>query len=92
VPSKDPIQRFEDILDNAILILEFTKGMDVNSFLDDFKTRNATEPCLERIGEAARSWETWRRNCVRMFRGPTFARWATSCGTSTTESIRLASG
>jgi len=28
VPSKDPIQRFEDILNNAILILEFTKGMD----------------------------------------------------------------
>ena len=54
MPSKDPIQRFEDILDNAILILEFTKGMDLNSFLDDFKTRNATERCLERISEAAK--------------------------------------
>ena len=54
MPSKDPIQRFEDILENAILIEEFTKGMDLNSFLDDFKTRNATERCLERISEAAK--------------------------------------
>jgi uncharacterized protein with HEPN domain len=54
VPSKDPIQRFEDILENAILIGKFTKGMDLNSFLDDFKTRNATERCLERISEAAK--------------------------------------
>jgi hypothetical protein len=54
VPSKDPIQRFEDLLENAILIEEFTRGVDLNSFLDDLKTRNATERCLERISEAAR--------------------------------------
>ncbi len=54
MPSKDPIQRFEDILENVILIEEFTKGMDLNSFLNDFKTRNATERCLERISEAAK--------------------------------------
>ncbi len=54
MPSKDPIQRFEDILENIILIEEFTKGMDLNAFLEDLKTRNATERCMERISEAAR--------------------------------------
>jgi uncharacterized protein with HEPN domain len=54
VPSKDPIQRFEDILENAILIEEFTRGMDSKAFLEDLKTRNATERCMERIGQAAR--------------------------------------
>jgi uncharacterized protein with HEPN domain len=27
VPSKDPTQRFEDILENIVLIEEFTAGM-----------------------------------------------------------------
>ena len=54
MPSKDPIQRFEDILENIILIEEFTSGMGQNAFLEDLKTRNATERCMERISEAAR--------------------------------------
>lgn len=54
MPSKDPVQRFEDILENIVLIEEFTKGMNANSFLEDLKTRNATERCIERISEAAR--------------------------------------
>lgn len=44
MPSKDPIQRFEDILDNAILILEFTKGMDLNF-----------NGCIE-VGRPLRDW------------------------------------
>jgi uncharacterized protein with HEPN domain len=31
VPSKDPIQRLTDILENIILIEEFTGGMELNS-------------------------------------------------------------
>jgi uncharacterized protein with HEPN domain len=54
VPSKDPIQRFADILENIVLIEEFTRGMDLNSYREDLKTRNATERCLERISEAAK--------------------------------------
>ncbi len=54
MPSKDPVQRFEDILENVILIEEFTRGMDLKAFVEDLKTRNATERCLERISEAAR--------------------------------------
>jgi len=54
VPSKDPIQRFVDILENIALIEDFTRGMDLNAFLEDLKTRNATERCMERISEAAK--------------------------------------
>ena len=43
MPSSDPIQRFVDILENIALIEEFTKVMDLVAFLDDLKTRNATE-------------------------------------------------
>jgi uncharacterized protein with HEPN domain len=54
VPSKDPTQRFEDILQNIALIEEFTAGMDCIAFARDAKTSNAVERCLERISEAAR--------------------------------------
>lgn len=52
--SKDPIQRFEDILENTNRIEEFTAGMDRATFEEDPKTSNAVERCLERISEAAR--------------------------------------
>jgi uncharacterized protein with HEPN domain len=35
-------------------IEQFTKGMDLATFVNDLKTRNATERCLERISEAAK--------------------------------------
>ena len=54
MPSKDPIQRFADILENIILIEEFTRGMDLDAYQGDLKTRNATERCMERISEAAK--------------------------------------
>jgi uncharacterized protein with HEPN domain len=54
VPSKDPIQRFEDILENVARIEEFTAGMDLTVFSADLKTSNASERCLERISEAAK--------------------------------------
>jgi uncharacterized protein with HEPN domain len=54
VPSKNPIQRLEDILENIALIQEFSAGMDVRSFTHDRKTSNTVERCLERISEAAR--------------------------------------
>ena len=54
MPSKDPIQRFEDILENINRIEDFTAGMDLTAFVEDLKTSNATERCLERISEAAK--------------------------------------
>jgi uncharacterized protein with HEPN domain len=53
VPSKDPALRFENILENIALIEQFTAGMDLVAFLDDPKTTNAAERCLERISEAS---------------------------------------
>ncbi|MFN7934222.1 MAG: HepT-like ribonuclease domain-containing protein [Bryobacteraceae bacterium] len=53
VPSKDPLQRLEDILANIIMIEEFTAGMSSVEFAADPKTTNAVERCLERISEAA---------------------------------------
>jgi uncharacterized protein with HEPN domain len=54
VPSRDPVQRFEDILENIVRIEEFTAGMDLTAFTEDLKTSNAAERCLERISEAAK--------------------------------------
>ena len=52
--SDNPVQRFQDILDNIALIEKFTYGMSADDFSSDAKTSNATERCLERISEAAR--------------------------------------
>jgi len=54
VPSKDPVQRFEDILGNIVRIEEFTAGMELATFVQGPKTSNAAERCLERISEAAK--------------------------------------
>jgi uncharacterized protein with HEPN domain len=54
VPSRDPAQRFEDILSNISLIEQFTDGFDETAFAQDPKTSNAAERCLERISEAAK--------------------------------------
>jgi uncharacterized protein with HEPN domain len=40
--------------ENIILIEEFTRGMDLDSYREDLKTRNAAERCMERISEAAK--------------------------------------
>jgi uncharacterized protein with HEPN domain len=53
VPSKDPIRRFEDILENIVLIEEFTAGMDLTAFTEDLKRSNAAERRLKRT-EAAK--------------------------------------
>ena len=54
MPSKDPVQRLEDILHNIYRIEEFTAGMGLPDFSKDRKTCDAVERCLERISEAAK--------------------------------------
>ena len=65
MPSKDPIQRFEDILDSVTRIEQYTAGMDLAAFVGDPRTYvgdprtyDAVERCLERISEAARKLGT----------------------------------
>ena len=54
MPSSDPIQRFQDILDNIGRIEDHTAGMDAMAFVEDHKTYDAVERCLERISEASK--------------------------------------
>jgi uncharacterized protein with HEPN domain len=55
VPSSDPVQRFQDILENIGRIEKHTAGMDSSTaFMEDHKTYDAVERCLERISEASK--------------------------------------
>ena len=54
MPSSDPIQRLQDILENIDRIEQYTAGMDSQAFMDDYKTSDAVERCLERICEASK--------------------------------------
>jgi len=53
-PDPKDMARLWDMLDAARAIVEFTEGLQFESFLEDRKTRNAVERNLEIIGEAAR--------------------------------------
>jgi uncharacterized protein with HEPN domain len=57
LPSKKPIRRLEDILDNINLIKEYTLDIPYDSFIKDRKTQDAVERCLARISEAASKLE-----------------------------------
>ena len=54
--SSDPrsARHLEQILANISLLRDYTRGMSKQAFLDDQKTRDAVERCLQRITEAAR--------------------------------------
>jgi uncharacterized protein with HEPN domain len=70
VPSSDPVQRFEDILNNIGRIEDYTAGMSGAAFLEDNKTYDAVERCLERISEAAKNSVLSRKSLARVSRGP----------------------
>lgn len=53
MPSERPKTRFLDIVENATVILGYTKGMDRQAFARNRLVRDAVERCLERISEAA---------------------------------------
>ncbi|NQV54533.1 MAG: DUF86 domain-containing protein [Rhodospirillales bacterium] len=54
MPSEDPAQRLDDILQNVGRIKDYVRGMDQAGFIEDNKTIDAVERCFERIAEAAR--------------------------------------
>jgi uncharacterized protein with HEPN domain len=54
VPSNDPIQRFQDILDNIEKIERYTGSMDAVVFRQGGIAPDAVERCFERICEAAK--------------------------------------
>ena len=54
MPSKDPIQRFEDILENISRIEEFTAGLDLEAFGHNAQTFYAVKHALLIISEGAK--------------------------------------
>src|SRR5437762_9060159 len=54
VPSKHPLSRFQDILDNIARIEQHTAGIiDSTAFEESRLVYDAVERCIERISEAA---------------------------------------
>jgi len=58
LPSKSPVRRFEDIIDNIDLIKQYTRDLSHESFMQDRKTQDAVERCRMRISEAASKLES----------------------------------
>ncbi len=54
MPSSDPIRRFEDILENILRIERHTSEIGLSEFVEDEKSYDAVERCLERISEASK--------------------------------------
>ena len=54
MPSKNPAQRLQDIIENIDAILAFTAGLDLAQFRQDRKTVYAVVRALEIISEATR--------------------------------------
>lgn len=53
MPSSDPAQRFQDILDNIARIERFTAGMNLETFIEDEQKIFAVQHALLIISEAA---------------------------------------
>lgn len=53
MPSSTPKARFHDIIFNIERIAVYLQGYDLQAFLDDPRTVDAVERCMQRITEAA---------------------------------------
>lgn len=53
LPSKRPIRRLRDILENSELISQYAGNLDFESLKQNKLVRDAIERCLSRISEAA---------------------------------------
>lgn len=54
MPSEQPQQRLEDMLENIDRIRAYSKDMKRDDYLNDTMVQDAVERCFERITEAAR--------------------------------------
>ena len=62
MPSKNPAQRLEDIVDNIDAIAAFTAQLDLPAFREDRKTVYAVVRALEIVSEASRRLPEELRN------------------------------
>lgn len=53
MPTKRPLTRLRDIVENGESILNYTRGMDYNAYIANPLVRDASERCLSRLSEAA---------------------------------------
>ena len=54
MPKRDDDLLISDMIDCCLKIVEYTKGMDYNTFLDDNKTTDAVIRNFEVLGEACK--------------------------------------
>jgi uncharacterized protein with HEPN domain len=64
LPSRNPVLRLEDILENIVLIAEYTRDYSHERFSQDRKCQDAVERCLLRISEAATKLEGSIENLI----------------------------
>ncbi|AYC99874.1 hypothetical protein NCHU2750_04770 [Neorhizobium sp. NCHU2750] len=53
MPTKRPLTRLRDIVENGQAILEYTHEMDLAAYLDSQITRDTCERCFARVSEAS---------------------------------------
>jgi len=53
LPTKRPLIRLRDIVENGQNVLEYTQGMDFDAYLNSKITRDACERSLARVSEAS---------------------------------------
>lgn len=53
LPTKRPLIRMRDIIENGQAVLEYTLGMDFTIYSKNRLTKDASERCLARLSEAA---------------------------------------
>lgn len=61
MPSENPRQRLQDIVDNIGRIQSYTAGMDEEGFMSSELVADAVERCLARISEAGVKLEPLNR-------------------------------
>ncbi len=53
MPSKRPLTRMRDIVENGKAVLDYTNGMTFETYASSNLIKDATERCFTRISEAA---------------------------------------
>ena len=82
MPSKNPVQRLTEIIENIAIIAEFTAGMVFEDYVNDRKTVYAVTRALEIISEASRRLPTSSRSATVRLIGRGLRLRATSIGMS----------
>jgi uncharacterized protein with HEPN domain len=84
VPSSDPAQRFQDIIDNIARIERFTEGLNLERFIENEEKLFAVQHALLILSEAAVKLGELATELCLMLTGGTFAASETACDMNTT--------